>query len=94
MGFASSDGRRIEGAFAVCAEEEGGTEIFPFRAVNIEFEAPAGSYFAQTATATLQGLRPGRYEIGACTARETANVGHGQGAGTVIFAEADGPRPT
>jgi hypothetical protein len=92
--FVSFDGRGIEGAFAICAEEEGGTEIFPFRAVNIDFRALAGSYFAQTATATLQGLRPGRYEIGACTARETANVGHGQGAGTAIFAEAEGPRPT
>jgi hypothetical protein len=92
--FVSLNGRGIEGAFAICAEEEGGTEIFPFRAVNIDFGASAGSYFAQTATATLQGLHPGRYEIGACTARETANVGHGQGAGTVILAEAEGPRPT
>jgi hypothetical protein len=94
LDFASRDGKKIESAFGICAEPTGGTEILAFRAVDVEFQAAAENYFAQTATATVQGLAPGSYTIGACTARETMNTGHGQGAATVIFAEAEGPRPT
>jgi hypothetical protein len=94
LDFASRDGKKIEAAFAICAEPAAGTDIFAFRAVNVAFQAPAESYFAQTASATVQGLAPGRYTIGACTARETMNTGNGQGAATVIFAEAEGARAT
>lgn len=94
LDFASRDGRKIESAFAICADPAEGTGLFAFRAFNVTFQAPAESYFAQTASATVQGLAPGRYTIGACAARETMNVGHGQGAATVIFAEAEGARPT
>lgn len=94
LDFASHDGKRIESAFAICADPAAGTGILAFRAVSVTFQAPGESYFAQTASATLQGLAPGSYTIGACTARETMNVGHGRGVATVILAEADGPRPT
>lgn len=94
LDFASSNGKKIEAAFAICADPAGGTGILSFRTVNIAFQAPAESYFAQTASANLQGLAPGSYTIGACTARETMNTGHGQGEATVIFAMAEGPRPT
>jgi hypothetical protein len=90
--FASRDGKRIEGAFGICAELAGGTEIFTFRAVNIEFQASAESYFAQTAATTLEGLMPGRYTIGACTARETLDTSHGLGTLTMIVAEGEGGR--
>lgn len=93
LDFASFDGRKIEAAFAICAQPAGGADIFALRTVNVEFQAPAGSYFAQTATAVVEGLLPGPYEIGACTARETMNVSHGNGAATAIFAEGEGPRP-
>jgi hypothetical protein len=94
LDFASHDGKKIESAFAICADPAAGTGILGFRAVNVTFQAPAESYFAQTASATLQGLAPDTYTIGACTARETMNVGHGLGVATVILAEAEGPRPT
>jgi hypothetical protein len=94
LDFASLDGKKIESAFAICAEPAAGTEIFAFRAVNVVFQAPAENYFAQIASAIVQGLAPGRYTIGACTAQETMNTAHGRGVATVIFAEAEGGRPT
>jgi hypothetical protein len=92
LDFASFDGKKIEAAFAICAEPAGGTEIFSFRTLNIDFQAPASSYFAQTVSAVVEGLNPGTYAIGACTARETMNISHGQGAATVIVAEGQGAR--
>lgn len=92
--FASSDGRKIESAFAVCAKPASSTDVFAFRAVNVRFQAPAMNYFAQTDSVIIQGLHPGRYTIGACTAQETMNTLHGQGAATVILAEAEGGRLT
>ena len=94
LDFASRDGKKIEAAFAICADPAEGGGILAFRAVNVKFQAPAESYFAQTASAILEGLGPGRYTIGACAAQETMNTGHGQGAATVIFAESEGGRPT
>jgi hypothetical protein len=94
LDFASHNGKKIEAAFANCAAPVGGTDIFGFRAVNVEFQAPAESYFAQVASAVVGGLAPGRYTIGACTGRETMNTGHGQGAATVILAEAEDARRT
>jgi hypothetical protein len=86
--------KKIQSAFAICAEPAAGTGILAFRTVNVTFQAAAESYFAQTASATVQGLAPGRYTIGACAAQETMNVGHGRGAATAILAEAEGGRPT
>ncbi|MBS1895678.1 MAG: hypothetical protein JST59_30635 [Actinobacteria bacterium] len=90
LDFASFDGKKIEAAFAICAEAAGGAGIFAFRALNVEFQAPASSYFAQAVSAVVEGLLPGTYKIGACTARETMNISHGQGAATVIVAEGGG----
>jgi hypothetical protein len=92
--FASRDGKKIESAFAVCAKPTSGTDMFAFRAINVRFQARAENYFAQTDSVIIQGLQPGRYTIGACTAQETMNTGHGQGAATVILAEAEGGRST
>jgi hypothetical protein len=90
LDFASRDGKKIEAVFAICFEPVGGTEIFLIRSLNVQFQAPAESYFAQTASAVVQKLTPGTYLVGACTAAETTNTSHGQGAATLILAEAEG----
>jgi hypothetical protein len=87
LDIASSDGKQLSLALGICEEPLHGSEILPVARVTPEFTSPEESFFAQSISGVATGLTAGDYVLGVCTADETANVLHGDGAGTVLLAQ-------
>ena len=85
--LASANGKPMETQLGICFMPVGGTRATEVSAVAPEFEAPAMSFFAQTVEGMVTDLAPGDYLVGACTADESANVAHGDSAGTIELTE-------
>jgi hypothetical protein len=82
LDFASDNGAQIDSFFEVCYQASTG----PVQLVNFvepNFAAAKDSYFAQSVTGVVGGLTAGVYKVGICTAAESSNVIHGNGAGWV-----------
>jgi hypothetical protein len=85
--IASSDGKQLELHLGICFMPVGGSEATPVAIITPAFTAPKQSFLAQTVTGVVTGLSAGSYVVGACTFGESANVLHGDSAGSVVLAE-------
>lgn len=84
---ASTNGAYASGLLGICYEPVGGSVVTNVSFVFPEFQAPAGSWFAQTVSGIVGGLTPGQYHVGMCQEGDSTNMEDGDNTGTIIVAE-------